>query len=119
MEGFREKRRNPRLDTHIPVRYRKLGKREGPKEANTVSKDLSNGGVRFTTDEFVSRACRLVLELNMPMFTKPVKAIGKVAWIRKLPYGDSYEIGNRFLDITKGDRKLLSEYLESLAQYND
>ncbi len=79
MEDSQEKRRYPRVNTHIPVKYRKLGDTVGADVANTVSKNLSEGGVRFTTDEFVARACRLVLELNMPMFNKPLKAIGKVA----------------------------------------
>lgn len=119
MEDYREKRRYARVDTHIPVKYHMLGTSSDPQIATTVSRNLSEGGVHFRTDEFVARACRLVMELNMPMFNKPLKAIGKVAWIRKASEGDGYEVGNRFLDITRNDKRLLSDYLDSLKQYND
>ena len=64
-------------------------------------------------------ACRLLLELDLPMFAKPVKAISKVAWIRKSPSGDDYEVGNQFLEMSKKDRELVSEYVDSLNMYND
>ena len=85
----------------------------------TITKNLSEGGVRFKTAEFISRACRLVVELDMPMFTKPVKAISKVAWIKKSPTSDEFEIGNQFLEISKDDKSLVSEYVKGLNLYND
>jgi len=63
-------------------------------------------------------ACRLILELDIPMFTKPVKAISKVAWIRKTDSGDEYEVGNQFLEMSKKDKELVSEYVSSLNLYN-
>ncbi len=64
-------------------------------------------------------ACRLILELDIPMLTKPVKAISKVAWIRKSDAGDEYEVGNQFLEMSKQDKELVSEYVDSLDMYND
>ena len=118
MEKNSEKRKFPRITTHIPVKYRKLGESSERKSASTITRNLSEGGVRFRAPEFVSRACRLILELDMPMFTKPVKAISKVAWIRKTVSGDDYDIGSRFLEISKADRELVSAYVNSLALYN-
>jgi hypothetical protein len=117
VEASREKREHPRVKTHIPVRYRKLRDRAGAEGTISLSKNLSEGGVRFRTDGFVSRACRLILELDIPMFARPVKAISKVAWIKKSDSGKEYEIGNRFLEMTKEDRDLISEYIESLMVY--
>jgi len=100
----------------IPIKYHKVGD-YGPKalNANTISRNLSEGGVRFRTAEFVSRACRLIVEIEVPMFPKPVKAISKVAWIRKVDSGDNYEIGNQFLEISDEDKKRISEYVNSLT----
>ncbi len=114
-----EKRRFPRVTTHIPIKYRKLGEAEGYVRASVVTNNLSQGGVRFRANEFISMACRLILELDMPMFKKPIKAISKVAWIRKATGDDNYEIGNQFLEISKKDKELVSQYVDSLKLYND
>lgn len=119
MQNQLENRKSKRVMTHIPVKYRKLGATDGIEKAATITKDISEGGVHFKTKEFVSRACRLVVELDMPMFTKPIKAISKVAWIRKSASGDDFEIGNQFLEISKKDKELVSEYVNSLTMYND
>jgi len=114
-----EKRRYPRITTHIPVKYRKLTDPEDADKNSTISKNLSEGGIRFMSPEFISRACRLILELDMPMFIKPVKAISKVAWIRKASSGNEYEIGGQFLEMSKKDKGLVSEYVNSLTFYNE
>ncbi len=113
-----ENRKYPRVKTHIPIRYHKLRDGSGIHGACSISKNLSQGGIRFRTAEFISMACRLILELDIPMFTKPVKAISKVAWIRKTASGDDYEVGNQFLEMSKKDKELVSEYVSSLNLYN-
>ncbi|MDP8299378.1 MAG: PilZ domain-containing protein [Candidatus Tantalella remota] len=114
-----DNRKYTRVKTHVPVRYRKLRDGAGIIGASSITKNLSEGGIRFRTAEFISMACRLILELDIPMFTKPVKAISKVAWIRKVPSGDDYEVGNQFLEMSKKDQELMSEYVDSLEMYND
>ena len=114
-----EQRKYPRVKTHIPIRYHKLRAGSGITGASSISKNLSQGGIRFRTAEFISMACRLILELDIPMFTKPVKAISKVAWIRKTNSGDDYEVGNQFLEMSKKDKELVSEYVDSLNLYNE
>ena len=119
MERYTEKRKFPRVKTHIPLKYRKLNDPSGKFRAGVLTRNLSQGGVRFKASEFISMACRLVLEMDMPMFTKPIKAISKVAWIRKTPSGEDYELGNQFLEMAKKDKELVSEYIDSVVLYND
>jgi len=114
-----ERRKYERVKTHVPVRYRKLRDGAGAPGESSITKNLSEGGIRFRTAEFISMACRMILELDIPMFTKPIKAISKVAWIRKAPSGDDYEVGNQFLEMSKKDKELISEYVESLSLYNE
>ena len=118
MNEATEKRKFTRVKTHIPVKYRKLREGAGSVGFGSLSRDLSQGGVQFRAEEFISMACRLIVEVDIPMLTRPVKAISKVAWIRKTDSGDDYEIGNQFLEISKKDRELISEYVESLEMYN-
>ncbi|MGB3081444.1 MAG: PilZ domain-containing protein [Candidatus Omnitrophota bacterium] len=119
MEDKKERRKHERVKTHIPVRFRKLRDGAGVEGSSSLSKNLCSGGIRFRTAEFISMACRLILELDIPMFVKPVKAISKVAWIRKSDSGNEYEVGNQFLEMSKKDKELISEYVNSLTMYND
>ena len=118
MNEMSERRKHSRVKTHIPVKYRKLRDGAGSIGSGSLSRDLSQGGVHFRTGEFISMACRLILEMDIPMLTRPIKAISKVAWIRKTDSGDDYEIGNQFLEISKKDKELISEYVDSLSMYN-
>ena len=98
-----DKRKFKRTDSNLPVQYRNLRK-VGVSPLGSVTRNLSEGGICFKSNEFISLACRLVVELSLPNVTKPVKAISKVAWIRKIPSSDQYELGNQFLEITKEDK---------------
>jgi len=114
MLDFGEKRKYKRVDMNIPLQYRQL---HGDKKiTGTLTRNLSEGGVKFKTDQFVSLACRMIIEVVLPEEIKPIKAIAKVAWIKKLPAGDNYEIGNQFLDITREDKHLISSYIKRTAE---
>ena len=110
-----ERRRYPRAETNLPVSYKNL-RSAGQAPVGSTTRDLSEGGARFKTSEFISLACRLVLEISIPTSPKPIKAISKVAWIKKLPVGDNYEVGNHFLEITKEDKSRIMDYINSAAK---
>jgi len=110
-----EQRRHERVETHIPIRYYKLRDGASVQGTGSISKNISQGGIRFRTGEFVSMACRLILELDIPVLPKPVKAISKVAWIRKTDSGKEYELGNQFLEMSRKDTKLVAEYIDSFT----
>ena len=111
-----ERRQSPRVETSIPVRYKVL--RDGAEAAGTgsVTCDLSTGGLRFMANDFLSPACRLTVELDIPNLTQPIKAVSKVAWIQKANGEDDfqYHVGNQFMEITKKDQDLIVKYLDSL-----
>lgn len=109
MENVSEKRKHPRIETHVPVRYSKLKDGVSVKSKGSISKDFSLGGVCFRITEFVPMACRLIVELELPTREKPVKVIAKVAWIRKTTSGNNFELGNHFLEISKEDRDAIME----------
>ena len=107
-----EKRRFQRIDSNLPVRYKNIKTATVP--MGSLTKDISEGGIRFKTNEFISLACRLVVEVTLPTAQRPIKAISKVAWIRKLSSGEQYELGNQFLEISKEDRGLITDYVSRL-----
>ncbi len=108
-----EKRRYTRVPSLVPLQYRSLKNlKEG--STGTLTHDIGEGGVRFKSNEFISLACRLLLEINLPLGDKPIKAISKVAWIRKSPEQKEYEIGNQFLEISKEDRERIMQFVNKL-----
>jgi len=114
--NFTERRRSQRMESNLPIKYRNLKMAAAP--AGSSTKDISEGGVRFHTGEFISLACRLVVEISIPTVQRPIKAISKVAWIRKSAAGDKYELGNQFLEISKEDRAAITEYVSRIANAN-
>ena len=113
-DGMIEKRRFQRIDSNLPLRYKNIKTATVP--MGSLTKDISEGGVRFKTNEFISLACRLVVEITLPTVQRPIKAISKVAWIRKLSSGEQYELGNHFLEISKEDRNLVTDYVSRLKE---
>ena len=111
-----EKRRFPRIDSNLSLRYKNIKTATVP--MGSLTKDISEGGVRFKTNEFISLACRLVVEITLPTMQRPIKAISKVAWIRKLSSGEQYELGNQFLEISKEDKSLITDYVSRLNSAN-
>ena len=109
--SIEEQRRFKRIDFNLPLQYKNLRKAtELP--AGSLTRNLSGGGVCFRSNEFISLACRLVVEINLPTNPKPIKAITKVAWIRKIPTGDQYELGNQFLDMGREDKEKIVEFVK-------
>jgi c-di-GMP-binding flagellar brake protein YcgR len=110
-----EKRRFHRIESRLPLKYRDL--RNAAEEfRGTISKNVSEGGIRFRSDRFISLACRLVVELDIPTLAKPIRAISKIAWIKKMPVGDDYEVGNQFLEISKEDKANIQSFVKSQLQ---
>ncbi len=111
-DNVTERRRFQRIDSNLPVRYKNIKTATVP--MGSLTKDICEGGIRFKTNEFISLACRLVVEITLPTVQRPIKAISKVAWIRKLSSGEQYELGNQFLEISKEDRNLITDYVSRL-----
>lgn len=105
-----ERRRYQRIESNLPLQYRNLRK-VGEDSQGVLTKDIGEGGVRFKANEFISLACRLVVEITLPTIPKPIKAISKVAWIRKIPTTDEYELGNQFLEMTKEDKSHVTDFI--------
>jgi len=101
-----------RIKLAIPLQYNELhGNTYLTK--GTLTKDLSSGGVQFTSDRFIGLACHLMLEMQLPSMSKSIKAISKPAWIRKTRCGTNYEIGSQFLALTSEDASLLSDFIKT------
>jgi len=114
---FDDKRKYKRVDSVLPIQYRNL--RKGEEQASpTVGSNISEGGVCFTSSQFISLACRLVVEISLPDVEKPIKAISKIAWIKRLPSSDQYLMGNQFLEMTKEDKAYVMNFVNNTLNVN-
>ena len=106
----KEKRRMPRIDARLPLQYKDI---QRPIEAysGTLTRNISESGVRFLTNEFLSIFTRLLVEVSVPSFARPIKAISKVAWIQKVPHSNQYNVGAQFMDMTEEDKKQLASFV--------
>lgn len=112
-----EKRRYPRLESTLPLRYKNL-KKMSTSPIGSLTRNISEGGICFESNEFISLACRLVLEISLPTNPKPIKAISKVAWIRRIPSTNQYELGNQFLEMSKEDKTHVMNFVNSILNTN-
>ena len=110
-EVVNERRKYTRHDNRLPVQYKNIKTLSTP-FVGALTRDIGEGGIRFIGNEFLSLANRLVLTISLPAPSRTIKVISKIAWIRKIPMGDQYEIGNQFLTMSEEDKKELKGYLE-------
>ncbi len=110
-EVMRERRRHSRNTLRLPVQYKRL-KLLADTSKGALTRDISEGGIRFIGNEFITLSNRLVLTIMLPAPYRSIKAISKVAWIKKVPMGDQYEIGNQFLNLSEDDKKHLRTCLD-------
>ncbi len=106
----KERRSTPRINARIPVQFKDIQRQIEP-YSGSITKDISEGGLRFVSGEFLSIFTRLLLEVSVPSFSRPIKAISKVAWIQKVPRSSQYDIGLQFMDMTEEDKKHLSAFI--------
>ncbi len=103
-----ERRKSIRIESSIPVHYK--GEQQF---IMTVSKDIGENGVKFTTNRFIPVFSKLVMDIFLFHNSEPIRMLTEVIWIRKLPRLDLYSIGTRFLELSKEHKKLISHYLET------
>jgi c-di-GMP-binding flagellar brake protein YcgR len=106
----KERRGTPRISARLPLQYKDI-QRPIETYSGTLTKDVSEGGVRFIANEFLSVFTRLLLEVSVPSFSRPIKAISKVAWIQKIPRSNQYNVGVQFMDMTEEDKKQLTSFI--------
>jgi len=106
----KERRKCARIDARLPLQFKDI-QRPIETYAGSLTKDISESGVRFLSNDFLSIFTRLLLEVSVPSFSRPIKAISKVAWIRKVSRSNQYSVGLQFMDMTEEDKKHLLSFI--------
>jgi len=108
MDGsIQENRRYARAGRSLQLRYRDF-KNAGAVPLGSLTTDVSEGGVAFDSDKFLRLESRFVMEVSLPEVSGTVKAISKVAWIKRLAGANGYRVGINFVWMSRGDKERLA-----------
>ena len=114
-EGI-ERRRWPRVQVQLPLRYREVGE-FGQLPMDSETKDISVGGVRFTADKFLPKESRLVVSLNLENLSG-VKATIKVVWTSRDTRTNMYEIGAQFDNVPSEAKNEIASLVRRNLNYS-
>lgn len=101
-----EKRRSPRINAKVPLRYQIRGK---PEYSSAISGNLSISGLGFINDQFIAPNNCLNIEINLP--AQVINAVGRVTRADSLRGSDRYCLGVEFLEMDRRQKSALSDYL--------
>lgn len=102
-----EKRKFPRIKLYTPLHYQIRGI---PEFYNTVSDDISLGGIGFMNNKFVAPQTPVTLEINL--LSRVLRPTGRIAWSWPLAHSDRYRLGVEFVELDPGERNYLSDYID-------
>ncbi len=125
----KEKRKFIRVSIPFSIRYQKKNKNSGKDEplaglvkdvmCLSLSKDISESGIRIVTKERFEPGTSLTVDIYAPDRKTPIRTLSTVAWTKKRAFRSGYDTGICFIKVEKGGRKDLSFYLSSLQKVED
>lgn len=109
-----ERRKYIRVGKSLLVSYTVIDAAEGYRE--TVTRNISGGGIRLPLKEKLAIGTLLKLELELLKEKKRIQLEAKVIWIRPNPEdkGFPYEAGIEFINIGFAERTMLSNCVQYL-----
>ena len=83
-----------------------------PQDGDSVSIDISKGGVLFVSKQAIPISSSIECEFHLPGSKEPIYAKARVVRIEEFPQYHQYDIGIQFIAISKDDEKVLFNYLQ-------
>lgn len=93
---MQERRRYTRVPENVQLSYEIL---PVASIKQYLTKDISQGGIRFFAHEFIPKGSRLKIKLSFPRTLFSFEALVQCMWIKEVPYGEEYEVGVEFVDL--------------------
>ena len=81
----------------------------------TLTKDLSSGGVCCLSPIPLPVFTEVRLQISLGTGEEPLEVRGKAVWLRTIPHSDQFDIGIAFLDLHPLTKRRLSVCLERLS----
>ena len=110
-----EKRQFKRVACEIESSFKSLTGEVSRPLNETVVRDISEGGVRFRANHFISVHDKLLFKINIPNH-KTIEALAQPAWIRENPALNQYDIGAKFVSLSDTDRAIIRSLTQGKPQ---
>lgn len=107
---WNEKRINRRITVSLPINYETI---DIPKKmiGHTVSKDISEGGLKILLERFYPPHTKFLIRLNINQINRTIESIAETVWSFNMHSSNQYLNGLRFIDLGKQNQNLLKEYI--------
>ena len=112
-----ERRKYPRIDGRFVVSYRLLDEENNVDVTQT--KNLSIGGLLFTTNRPFEVGSNIALEIRLPYDRRPIMLIGKVVDSREITKNLIYDTRMKFIATDKRHIKTLSQTVDFYLKKGD
>ena len=107
-----ERRSTTRVRAYRPVRVHKPST---PEVIETLTKDLSQGGLRCLSTMLLPVASEVTVELMLGSGGEPISTRARTIWFQTIPQSEQFDIGITFVDLSGYDKRRLSAYLDRIS----
>ena len=110
---MKERRRFTRVPESSEITYRIVSE---AKTEHFITQNLSRGGVRFFVHEFIPQGALLKIKLRLKKTCFSFEALAQVRWIEEDLLSERFEIGVKFIDISRNNTKYLLHYIDTILK---
>ena len=103
----KEKRQFPRINLKTTFSWQIRG---ANRASNTISNDISLGGLGFVHEKFIAPETPIGLEINI--LSRIINPFGRIAWTSPLPHSNRYRVGIEFIEFNPVEKNFLSDYID-------
>ena len=109
-----EKRKTLRADCDLAASFSRVHS-DHPHLYEVLIDDISEGGARFRSSEFIGLQDKILLKLSLPK--RPIiEVMAQPAWSREVSSVSRWDVGLRFLSLGEEDRQTIKNFVSvSLA----
>ncbi len=107
-----EKRAYRRYQRELTCRFKDLDSDNPTSFCETVTTDISEGGLRFRTSWFIPMNHRVSFSIEIPKHPK-IEAVVKPVWSHELESVEQFDMGALFVVLSPSDRAVLKDFIYS------
>ncbi len=107
---MKNQRKHKRIRISFPVRCERVNSKD---YFYTVFKDISEGGIKVISDDFIKSDNAVKFEINF--VNRLIRGKGRIAWCNPESYSDRYLAGIEFTEVNSRDQQTLSNFLSNIT----